>query len=141
MVGSASFSSGALISVIPSFADQSIAASCLGCQQNCFWNGQHRGGFTHHGQDRSFDFARGIPTGYLSTVPDYTVQWPLFTFHNFEHWHLQPQYFLCIRNASNCAQCVLQPAASSSCFLSQFKWVFLMLQRCCTVPPVSPATT
>jgi hypothetical protein len=141
MVGSASFSSGARISVIPSFADQSIAASCLGCQQNCFWNGRHRGGFTHHGQDRSFDFARGIPTGYLSTVPGSTVQWPLFTFHNFEHWYLQPQYFLWIRNASNCAQCVLQPAASSSCFLSQFKWVILMLQRCCTVPPVSPATT
>ena len=25
-------------------------------------------------------------------------------------------------------------------YLSHFKWVFLMLQRCCTVPPVSPAT-
>ena len=115
MVGSTSFSSGARISVIPSLADQSIAASCLGCQQNRFWNGGHRGGFTHHGQDCSFDFARRIPTGYLSTVRGSTVQWPLFTFHNFEHWYLQYQYFLWNRSASCCAQCVLQPPAAGSC--------------------------
>jgi hypothetical protein len=84
MVGSTSFSSGARISVISSFADKSIAASCLGCQQNSFWNGRHRGGFTHHGQDSSFDFARGIPTGNSSAARGSTVQWPLFTFHNFE---------------------------------------------------------
>lgn len=108
MVGSTSFSSGARISVIPSFADLSIAASCLGCQQNRFWNDRHRGGFTHHGQDRSFDFARGIPTGYSSTVRGSTVQWPLFTFHNFEHWYLQYQYFLWNRSASYSAVLCLQ---------------------------------
>jgi hypothetical protein len=107
MVGSTSFSSGARISVISSFADQSIAASCLGFQQSSFWNGQHRGGFTHHGQDHSFDFACGITTGYSSTARGSTVQWPLFTFHTFEHWYLQYQYFLWKRSASSCAQCVL----------------------------------
>jgi hypothetical protein len=40
MVGSTSFSSGARISVISCFAVQPIAAPCLGCQQNSFWNGR-----------------------------------------------------------------------------------------------------
>jgi hypothetical protein len=80
MVGSTSFSSGARISVIPSFAVQSIAAPCIGCQKDSFWNGRHRGDFTHHGQDHSVDVARGIPTGYSSTVRGSTVQWPLFIF-------------------------------------------------------------
>ena len=143
MVGSTSFSSGARISMIPSFADQSIAASCLGCQQNRFWNGRHRGGFTHHGQDRSFDFARGIPTGYSITVCGSTVQWPLFTFHNIEHWYLQNQYFLWNQSASYCAQCVLHPPAGSCLSFSSLQVgvsYWSMLQRCCTVPPVSPAT-
>jgi hypothetical protein len=83
MVGSTSFSSGARISVILSFAVQSIAAPCIGCQKDSVWNGRHRGDFTHHGQDHSFDVARGIPTGYSSTVRGSTVQWPLFTSHNF----------------------------------------------------------
>jgi hypothetical protein len=33
-------SSGARISVIPCFAVEPLAAPCLGCQQNSFWNGQ-----------------------------------------------------------------------------------------------------
>ncbi len=103
MVGSTSFSSRVRISVITSFADQSFVASCLGCQQNRFWNGWYQGGFTHHGQDRSFDFAHGIPTSYSRTVRSSTIQWPLFTFHNFEHWYLQYQYFLWNRSASYCA--------------------------------------
>ena len=142
MVGSTSFSSGARISVISSFADQPIAASCLGCQQNRFWNDRHRGGSTHHdGHDHAFDVARGIPTGYSSTVRGFTVQWPLFTFHNFEHWYLQYQYFLWNQSASYFALCVLQPAAGSCLSFALQVWVFLMSQQCCTVPPVSPATT
>jgi hypothetical protein len=141
MVGSTSFSSKTRISVISSFADQPIAASCLGCQQNRVWNDRHRGGSTHHdGHDHAFDVARGIPTGYSSTVRGFTVQWPLFTFHNFEHWYLQYQYFLWNQSASYFALCVLQPAAGSCLSFALQVWVFLMSQQCCTVPPVSPAT-
>ena len=96
MVGSTSFSSGARISVIPSFAVQSIAAPCIGCQKDSFWNGRHRGDFTHHGQDHSVDVARGIPTGYSSTVRGSTVQWPMFTFHKPE-----------------CSYCAMRTTASS----------------------------
>ena len=116
MVGSTSFSSGARISVIPSFAVQSIAAPCIGCQKDSFWNGRHRGDFTHHGQDHSVDVARGIPTGYSSTVRGSTVQWPLFIFFtSLEHWYLQYQYFLWNRSAATVPMC----STASSWFLSK----------------------
>ena len=84
MVGSMSFSSGALISEIPCFAVQSIAAPFLGCQKNSSQIGRQ----TEVGsptmvktQVHSIDFARGIPTDYSITVSGSTVRWPHF-FHN-----------------------------------------------------------
>jgi len=126
MVGSTSFSSGARISVIPSFAVQSIAAPCIGCQKDSFWNGRHRGDFTHHGQDHSVDVARGIPTGYSSTVRGSTVQWPLFI---FSHLWSTGTYNTSIFSGTVVqllCPCVLQLVAGSCPNLSHFKWVFLM---------------
>jgi hypothetical protein len=126
MVGSTSFSSGARISVIPSIAIQSIAAPCIGCQKDSFWNGRHRGDFTHHGQDHSVDVARGIPTGYSSTVRGSTVQWPLFTFfHIFGALVLTIPVFSLEPECSYCAHVYysqqLVPVqiflTSSGCFL------------------------
>ena len=139
MVGSTSFSSGARISVIPSFAVQSIAAPCIGCQKDSFWNGRHRGDFTHHGQDHSVDVARGIPTGYSSTVRGSTVQWPLFIFFtSLEHWYLQYQYFLWNRSAATVPMCT----TASSWFLSKSfsLQVGVSYVACwfCTVPLPTP---
>jgi hypothetical protein len=139
MVGSTSFSSGARISVMPSFAVQSIAAPCIGCQKDSFWNGRHRGDFTHHGQDHSVDVARGIPTGYPSTVRGSTVQWPLFTFHNFGALVLTIPVFSLEPECSYCAHAYYSTA--SSWFLSRsfsLQVGVSYVARYCTVPLPSP---
>ena len=84
MVGSMSFSSGARISVISCFAVQSIAAPCLGYQQNSCWNGRQTEvdspTMMVKTQHHAIDFARGISTGCSSTGHISTVQRSLF-FH------------------------------------------------------------
>jgi hypothetical protein len=67
-----------------------------------------------------------IPTGYSITVRGSTVQWPLFTFHSFEHCYFQYQYFPLNRSASKllCPMCTMAGSwflsiflPSSGCFL------------------------
>jgi Ni,Fe-hydrogenase I small subunit len=91
MVGSTSFSSGARISVIPSFAVQSIAAPCIGCQKDSFWNGRHRGDFpTMVKTIQLTSLAVSLlATRVLSVALLYSGHCSLFT--TLEHWYLQYQ--------------------------------------------------
>jgi hypothetical protein len=126
MVGSTSFSRGARISVIPCFAVQPIAAPCLGCQQNSFWNGQQT----------EVDSPIMVKTVHLtslaasllatcsSTVRGSTVQWPLFTFHKFQHRYFTIPVF----------SQEVQPAAGSCLSFSLQVGDCSFVARYCTVP-------
>jgi hypothetical protein len=120
MVGSTSFSSGARISVIPCFAVQPIAAPCLGCQQNSFWNGQQTevDSPTMVKTVHLTSLAASLLATRSSTVRGSTVQWPLFIFTTFSTGTSQYQYFLW-----NYSQ-QLVPV-----YLSHFKWVFALLSH------------
>ena len=117
MVGSTSFSSGARISVIPCFTVQPIAAPCLGCQQNSFWNGQQTEVDspimvkTVHLTSLA---ASLLATRVLSLALPYSGHCSLFT--TFSTGTSQYQYFLW-----NYSQ-QLVPVD-----LSHFKWVFALL--------------
>jgi hypothetical protein len=120
MVGSTSFSSGAWISVIPCFAVQPIAAPCLGCQQNSFWNGQQTEVLDSPIMVKTVHLTllgRSIPaTRVLSVALLYSGHCSLFT--TFSTGTSQYQYFLWNYNQQ------LVPV-----YLSHFKWVFALLSH------------
>ncbi len=70
-----------------------------------------------------------LATWVLSVALLYSGHCSLFTAHIFFGTGVQAA----VPNVSYSQQLV-------PVYLSHFKWVFLMLQRCCTVPPFSPAT-
>jgi hypothetical protein len=96
MVGSTSFSSKARISVIPCFAVQPIAAPCLGCPQNSFWNGQEQTEVDSPIMVKTIHLtllvASLLGTRVLSVALLYSGHCSLFT--TFSTGTLQYQYFL-----------------------------------------------